>query len=193
MDSVNSDLVDELRKMRDGFNQMKSDPSVTKKVDTLLSERLQTIENQFCANTQYSRRECLEISGIPSSVSDSDTEDVVCKAITKACVEVSDKDIEECHRVGKRGTNIVQFCKREVLKQVLNVRKDLTKLSMEDLQLTGLGKLYINQSLCPCYRLLQSKRKSLHRMGKIFSYYVSNGTVKIKMQETSQPLSIMRK
>ena len=30
-------------------------------------------------------------------------------------------------------------------------------------------------------------------MGKIFSYYVSNGTVKIKMQETSQPLSIMRK
>ena len=51
MDSVNSDLVDQLRKMRDGFNQMKSDPSVTKKVDTLLSERLQTIENQFCANT----------------------------------------------------------------------------------------------------------------------------------------------
>ena len=51
MDSVNSDLVDELRKMRDGFDQMKSDPSVTKKVDTLLSERLQTIENQFCANT----------------------------------------------------------------------------------------------------------------------------------------------
>ena len=28
-------------------------------------------------------------------------------------------------------------------------------------------------------------------MGKIFLYYVSNGTVKIKMQEASQPLSIM--
>ena len=28
-------------------------------------------------------------------------------------------------------------------------------------------------------------------MGKIFSYYVSNGTVKIKIQETSKPLSIM--
>ena len=76
-------------------------------------------------------------------------------------------------------------------KQVLNVRKDLTKLSMEDLQLTGQGKLYINQSLCPYYRVLWSKSISLHRMGKIFSYYVSNGTVKIKIQETSQPLSIM--
>ena len=32
---------------------------------------------------------------------------------------------------------------------------------------------------------LWSKIKSLHRMGKIFSYFVSNGTVKIKIQETS--------
>ena len=104
---------------------------------------------------------------------------------------MSEKDIEDCHRVGKWGTTIVKFCKRKVSKQVLNVRKDLTKLLMEDLQLTGQGKLYINQSLCPYYRGLLSKSKSLHRMGKIFSYYVSNGTVKIKIQETSKPLSIM--
>ena len=31
MDSVNSDLVAELRKMREGFDQMKSDMSVKKK------------------------------------------------------------------------------------------------------------------------------------------------------------------
>ena len=191
MDSVNSDLVAELRKKREGFDQMKSDLSFTKKVNTLLSERLQTIEKQYWENAQYSRRECLEISGMPSSVSDNDLEDVVCKAITKVGVEVSDKDIEDCHRVGKRGTTIVKFCKRKISKQVLNVRKDLTKLSMEDLQLTGQGKLCINQSLYPYYRVLWSKSKSLHRMGKIFSYYVSNGTVTIKTQETSQPLSIM--
>ena len=120
-----------------------------------------------------------------------DLEDVVCKAITNAVVEVSDKDIEHCHRVGKRVTAIVKFCKRKVSKQVLSVRKDLTKLLMEDLQLTGQGKLYINQSLCYYYRVLWSKSKSLHRMGKIFSCYVSNGTVKIKIHETSQSLSIM--
>ena len=116
---------------------------------------------------------------------------LVLLAITNAGVEVSDKGIEDCHQVGKMGTTIAKFCKKEVSKQVLNVRKDLTKLSMEDLQLTGHGKLYINQSLYPYYRVLWSKSKSLHRMGKIFSYYVSNGTVKIKIQETSQPLSIM--
>ena len=83
MDSVNIDLVAELRKMMEGFYQMKSDLSATKKVNTLLSERLKTIEKQCWANALYSRRDCLEISGIPSSISDNDLEDVVCKAITK--------------------------------------------------------------------------------------------------------------
>ena len=131
MDSVNSDLVAELRKMREGFDQMKSNLSVTKKVNSLLSERVQTIEKQCWANSQYSKRDCLEISGIPSSVIDNDLEDVVCKAITKAGVEVSEKDVEECHRVGKWGTAIVKFFKSKVSKQVLNVRKDLTKLSVD--------------------------------------------------------------
>ena len=65
---------------------------------------------------------------MPSTVSDNDLDDVVCKAITKTGAKVSDKDIEDCHRVGKRGTTIVKFCKRKVSKQVLNVRKDLKKL-----------------------------------------------------------------
>ena len=99
-------------------------------MNTLLSERLQTIEKQCWANAQYSRRECLDFSGILSSISDNDLEDVVCKAITKAGVEVSDKDIEDCRLVGTTGTTIVRFSKRKVSKQVLNVRKDLTKLSM---------------------------------------------------------------
>ena len=59
----------------------------------------------------------------------------------KTGVDVSDKDIEDIHRVGKRN---VKFCKRKVSKQVLNVGKDLTKLPMEDLKLTGQGKLYFS-------------------------------------------------
>ena len=163
----------------EGFSQMKSDLSATKKVNTLLSERLQTIERQCWANAQYSRRDCLEISGIPSSLSGNDLEDVVSKAITKAGVEMSDKDNADCYRTGKRGKTIVRFSKSKISKQVLNARKELTKLSMEDLQLAGQGKWFIKQSLFPYYRVLWSKSKSLHSMAKIFSYYVWNGTVKI--------------
>ena len=128
-------------------------------MNTLLSEKLQTIEKQCWENAEYwenARRECLEIS-----VSDEDLKEVVCKAKTKAGVEVSDKDIENCHQVGKKGQTIVKFCKRKVTKQALNVRKDLTKLSIENLQLTGQVKLYVNQSLCPYYRVLWSKSNYL--------------------------------
>ena len=66
----------------------------------------------------------------------------------------------------------------------------MSKITMEDIQLIGDNKIYINQSLCPYYRMLWSKSKSQHRMGKIFAYYLSNGNVKIKKQENSQQLII---
>ena len=122
-------------------------------MNNLLSEQIQTIEKECWANAEYSRRDCLKISSIPSSVNNKDLEDVFCKAVTKAGVEVPGKDIEDCFRVGKRDHTIVKFCKSKVSKHVLNVRKDLTKLLMEDLQLTGQGELHINQSPCPYYRV----------------------------------------
>ena len=71
MDSVNSDLVTELHNMREGFGQIKSDLSVTKKINTLVSERLQTTEKQCSENVQYSRREYLKISGTLASYNQS--------------------------------------------------------------------------------------------------------------------------
>ena len=62
---------------------------------------------------------------------------------------MSDNDIENCHCVGERGITIAKFYKRKMSKQVLNVKKDLTKLSMKDMQPAGHDKLYIDQSLCP--------------------------------------------
>ena len=51
---------------------------VTKNVNNFLSERLINMERQFWANVQCSRRECVEITGIPSAINDSDL-DVVCR------------------------------------------------------------------------------------------------------------------
>ena len=56
INSVNSYSVNELHKKREGFDQIKSDLSVTKRVNTLTSEWLQTIEKQYWTNAQYSRR-----------------------------------------------------------------------------------------------------------------------------------------
>ena len=71
----------------------------------------------------------------------------------------------------------------------MKVKKDLSKLNLSDIDL-GNTKIFINQSLCPYYKLLWSRSKRLHAMKHIHSYYVSNGTVKVKLEENSRPISI---
>ena len=50
--------------------------------------------------------------------------------------------------------------------------------------------IFVNQSLRTYYRALWSKAKRLHSLKKISSCYVSGGTVKIKINENTLPLSI---
>ena len=57
----------------------------------------------------------------------------MCKAITKAGVDINADDIEEYHRVGNKGQTIIKFGKKKVLKHVLSVRKDLEKVKMSDI------------------------------------------------------------
>ena len=185
-----SNLTEEVQKLNTNFELLKSDFSATRIENNSLNERLIALERQCWANAQYSRWECLEITGIPSSVSDKDLEEVVCKAITKAGVDINGDDIEDCHRVENKGQTIIKLGKRKVSRQVLSVRKDLNKVKMSDIDLTGQSTLYVNQSLCPYNRMLWSKIKTLFQKGKIDSFYVSNGNIKIRLQENARPITI---
>ena len=162
-----SNLTEKVQKLNTNLELLKSDFSATRIENNSLNERLIALERQCWANAQYSRRECLEITGIPSSVSDKDLDEVVCKAITKAEVDITANDTEDCHRVGNKGQTIIIFGTRKVVRQVLSLRKDLNKNKISDIDLTGQSTLYINQSLCPYYRMLLSKTKTLYQKGKI--------------------------
>ena len=61
---------------------------------------------------------------------------------------------------------------------------------MEDLDLPRGTKIYINQSLCPYYRILWSKAKRLQNIGSIDNFYISSGTIKIKVTENSSLIMI---
>ena len=49
---------------------------------------------------------------------------------------------------------------------------------------------FVNQTFCTYYWVLWSKAKRLHSLKRINSFYVSGGTVKIKISENSLPMSI---
>ena len=66
----------------------------------------------------------------------------------------------------------------------------MRNLDMKDLDLPRDTKIYINQSLCFYYRIFWSKAKRLQNIGSIDNFYVSSGTIKIKVTENSSQITI---
>ena len=190
MTKMESNMINEERKLNGNLEKPQSELDVTKNVNILLSDRLTSLERQCWANAQYSRRECVEISGIPKSVEDNALESTLCKIFDKVGMEINQNHIEACHRVGRQGNAIVKFTRRKDCQHLLKIKKDLSKLTFEDINLARDTKIFVNQSLCAYYRVLWSKSKALHKMGLIFGYFVSNGTIKIRKQENGPTISI---
>ena len=131
------------------------------------------------------------MAGIPQSVPASDLEKTFSKILEKVGMEVPAKGIDACHRVGKQGCIIVKFLRRKDCQQVLSVKKAIQKIIATDLDLPNPTiKLYLTESLCPYYRILWSKSKTLFTMGKTHSYFISNGSVKIRLQEKGPSIPI---
>ena len=149
------------------------------------------MKRQCWANAQYSRREFLEFVGIPHYVDDNSLDEKFIQVFEKVGCNIDSSNIEACHRTTKRNDRvIVKFPSRKDRQQVLSVKKNLQKLTMEDIGLTGDNKVFINHSLCPYYRALWSKSNALLNMGKINRLMVSNRTVKVKISEISAPISV---
>ena len=61
-------LRDEVKTMNTNFKKLEADVSIVKTVNNLLMKKSVDIERQCWANAQNSRREYLEIAGIPLSI-----------------------------------------------------------------------------------------------------------------------------
>ena len=84
----------------------------------------------------------------------------MCKAITKTGIDISANDIGDCYLVRNKGQTIIKFVKKKISRQARSVRKDLNKIKMNEIDLTGQNTLYANQSHCPNYKMLWSKTKT---------------------------------
>ena len=84
----------------------------------------------------------------------------------------------------------MKFSRRKDYQNVLNATKNLRKLEMKEIGFPEDNPIFVNQSLCTYHRVIWSKAKRLHFLKRISSFYVSGGTVKIKISENSLPLPI---
>ena len=186
----NAKILEEVRALNEKFTTLESQLLITKNVNSLLQERVIDLERQCWANAQYSRRECLEVSGIPNTIKQDELENKILTIFKKVGCDIKNENIEACHRVRRQNNVIIKFSKRKDCQQVYSVKKDLGKLDMKEVDLPEGTQVYINQSLCPYYKSLWSKSKKLRTLGKIHSFFISNSTIKLKLQENSVPVAI---
>ena len=96
------------------FSKLQAEAPVTKQVNILLSSRLVTIEVQCCLNAQYSRREWLDIVGLPSEVDEDASEEKVVAIFEKPGCNTPTERIEVCRKVSKKNhTVIAKFSQRK--------------------------------------------------------------------------------
>ena len=164
----NNESLEEIRKINDNFSKLQSEPAVTKQVNTELTKQIVTLERQCWANAKYFRKERLEIVGITRQVDDNLLETKVLSIFEKVGCTIDPGFTDDCHRLGKYSNRVrITFSRRKDCKQVLQAKKDLKDLNTDDLNLPRGTKIFVNQSLCPCYRMLWSKSKRLCSMGML--------------------------
>ena len=145
------------------------------------------MERQCWANAQYSRRECLEIVAIPKEVEQKNLKSKVMSVLEKVGCKIDPDNIEDCHRLSKKSDNtIIKFSRRKDCQHVFRVKRDTRKLNLDYLGFRGENKIYTNWSLCQYYRMLWSKSKKLHSMGKIHSFYIAGNLLKSFSNHTCQ-------
>ena len=107
------------------------------------------------------------------------------KTLKKKCLRFWTQSTPQLTRIWLR-TAIVHPQKalpkrRKDSRRVLLNKKKLKQLKPKPLNLPAGVKIYINESLCPYYKKLWTKCRKLWDAKRILSFWVSNGSIRVKL------------
>ena len=122
----NIKILEEVRKLNEKFTNLESQLLVRKNFNSLLQQRGIDLGRQCWANAQYSRRDWLEVPGIPEPVEQNELEDKVLRIFKKVGCDILSDNIEACHRVARYHNVIIKFSKRKDCQHIFLVKNTLT-------------------------------------------------------------------
>ena len=157
-----------------------------------LEKKLLETDIRLVESEQYSRRENLIISGIPSTVNQRNLQQKVIDILGLIGLEVAPKEIPACHRLyNPPGSEfpakvIVRFCNRKIVNFCLENRDELQQKAYDQLRLN----LRFLESLCSKNKETLRLCKWLSQQKKIHDYYLRNGFVKVVVHDQGRPEKI---
>ena len=183
-------------KMYASYKKLESELLKSRELNDSLQKRVIELESDLARLDQYGRRENIEIAGVPNRVTDKDLEKEIIKILRHIGMHWIDSySIVGCHRIGgkdKYGSKnvIVRFLHRKDSQAALRRKKELS--TCKDI---GYDHLFISENLCPALRSVFKDMNTLKRDGHIGAVWVTNGTIKYKIQDinSNPPVKIFHK
>ena len=148
------------------------------------------IEKRLAEQEQYTRRECVELVGLPENIDGGDLENAVIDAFEEAGVRLEKRDFHAVHRLRNKKVVIAKLVNRRDATVILRNKKKLRELNNDAKKKLKSNKIYVNESLCPAYRRILGKCNALAKKGKLVSFFTINGKIKIKITAEGRPIEI---
>ena len=157
-----------------------------------LNDKTIEIERNMPRIEQYSRREWIEIAGVPNSIINDLLEEHGILIFENLGVVIETMEIVACQRLGETGRVIVKLVNRKEAQNISDEKRKLRSINLYDhnTNTNNKWKIFTNQSLFPYYRKLYGMVKDLNNKGLIDYFWIENGTIKIREFLQSKPISI---
>lgn len=147
---------------------------------------------------QYTRKNSLEIHGIPEEAYTS-TEEVVLKLADALEVPVAPQDIEISHKLKTKSGKaiIVKFISHKVKTTLYRARAKLKNIKLSDLYpgssyatSARSGRIFLNENLTSYRRRIISRANEKRKNGELLSVWSLDGTIFVKTSPEGRPVKI---
>ena len=171
-----TDLSERFNKFTSKYDKVYSELQQCKSFNSHLLTRMIQLEHNAVTNSQYSRRETIELNPVPAEIHENVLEESICKALSLTGVNVVPEDLHACHRMKRLGRVIVKFkcCKQK--QSLIYKSQELTNLKFS-------GRLFVSESMSNENQQLAYKCRQLKTARKIHSTWFFNNAVNIKLTE----------
>ena len=152
-------------------------------------------------NNIYTRKNSVEIHGVPESAYTS-TEEVVLKLAAAENVDVTAEDIEISHKLNRKGVKpiIVKFQNHKVKSRLYKARTKLKTIRVSDLFPSSTAatrvaseRIYLNENLTSYRRELLKQANQKRKEGLLVSAWSIDGKIFIKTSPEGRPLRVYDK
>ena len=145
-----------------------------------LKKKLQIVESRLDSAEQYSRRNCVRISGIPES-KDESVDNKVMSLADAINSGLFIEEIDRAHRIGKPKDPSLNIRPRDIIVKFVSYRSRQKIMKRKSqLKVNGYEGAYINEDLTKDRREVFFQARALVREKRVVSAWSSDGVILVK-------------